>query len=138
MDEIIDMLHANDCSCVVSKEDDIRLFRQRGVADLYNLVCNSPDFMEGAAVADKVVGKAAAALMIKGKIKCLHSDIISQPALSLLKEFNIPVSFGKTVPYIINRNKTGRCPLETLCYDKTSIDEMFGTIQDFVEKQTNR
>ena len=39
-------------------------FCQRGVADLWHLLNSSPELLKGAFVADKVVGKAAAALRV--------------------------------------------------------------------------
>ena len=90
MNKIIELLHAEQCSCVISKGEETRVFNQKGIADLYNLVCRCPHFLEGATVADKVVGKAAAALMIKGGIKQL-----------------CPVSASKTSSYDSVRNT---CP----------------------------
>ena len=65
MDELIRLLHEGGYSCVIRKEE-IRTFTQRGVADLYDLLNQHPVFLHGAQVADKVVGKAAAALMVRG------------------------------------------------------------------------
>lgn len=65
MDELIRLLHEGGYSCVIRKEE-IRTFTQRGVADLYDLLNQHPAFLHGAQVADKVVGKAAAALMVLG------------------------------------------------------------------------
>lgn len=64
--QIINLLQSEQCSCVIRKGDTIRIFRKRGVQDLYRLLKDDPDFLKGAFVADKVVGKAAAALMILG------------------------------------------------------------------------
>ncbi len=68
MDELIRLLHEGGYSCVIRKEE-IRTFTQRGVADLYDLLNQHPVFLHGAQVADKVVGKAAAALMVLGGVR---------------------------------------------------------------------
>ena len=60
MKELIDMLHAGEYSCVIANGERIRTFTRRGVADLYDLLVQEPEFLHGAFVADKVVGKAAA------------------------------------------------------------------------------
>ena len=57
---------------MIANGDNIRTFTQRGVADLYDLLTQEPDFLKGASIADKVVGKGAAALMILGGIRELH------------------------------------------------------------------
>lgn len=131
MENIIDMLHKGEFSCVMKNREEIRTFTQRGVADLYQ---TEPAFMKGASIADKVIGKGAAALMVLGGFKAVYADIISSPALALLREAGVEVTFAREVPHIINRNKTGRCPLETACGHLNSVEEMYPVIRDFITK----
>lgn len=135
MEEIIELLHREQCSCVIAN-GEIRTFRQRGVADLYELLNREPDFLQGSSVADKVIGKAAAALMILGGVKEIYADVISEPALALLREAAVEVSFGQAVDHIINRIQTGWCPLETICYPIKSAQEILPLIREFIEKKT--
>ena len=81
--------------------------------------------MHGAQVADKVVGKAAAALMVLGGVREVYTDIISEPALAVLHKANIRVECVQIVSRIWNRNRTGWCPLETLCYELESPEAMY-------------
>lgn len=134
MTDVLELLHKEKCSCVIAQGEDVRFFHQRGVADLYGLVCSDSAFLKGAVMADKVVGKAAAALMIKGELKSLYADVISVPALDLLQEHGVQVEFGMSVPHIINRTRTGWCPLEQLCYTETSVDTMFAIISEFIKQ----
>lgn len=69
MEKIIDLLHSGGYSCVIGNGTEIRTFTQRGVADLYDLFRQDPSFMKGAGIADKVIGKAAAGLMVLGGIR---------------------------------------------------------------------
>ena len=55
MEELINLLHSGGYSCVIANGDNIRTFTQRGVADLYDLLTQEPDFLKGASIADKVV-----------------------------------------------------------------------------------
>lgn len=112
---------------------EIRTFIQRGVADLYDLYQADPAFMKGAAIADKVIGKGAAALMILGGIRTVYADVISTPALALLRHEGIETAFAKEVPHIINRDRTGWCPLETACDKLQSVAEMYPVIQNFIK-----
>ena len=82
--QLIDLLHVEACSCVIRNGDVTRIFRERGVKDLYRLLEEEPELLAGAFVADKVVGKGAAALMILGGGGELHADVISRPARRLL------------------------------------------------------
>ena len=79
MDDLIKLLHEGNHSLVVSN-GEVRTFDGRGVADLYRLLRQEPELLRGASVADKVIGKAAAALMIRGQVKEVHGDVVSSPA----------------------------------------------------------
>ena len=138
MNELIKTLHSGNYSCVIRSLDEIYTFSQRGVADLYDLVNNKPDFLKGASIADKIVGKAAAALMISGGITELYAEVISSPALTLIREAGIAVSFGQVVPFIENRDKTDWCPLEKMCSDETSAESIFPRITEFIEKMKEK
>lgn len=101
MESIIDILHKGGYSCVMKNREEVRTFTQRGVADLYDLYQADSAFMKGAAIADKVIGKGAAALMVLGGFKTVYADIISTPALALLCEAGIETTFAQEVPHII-------------------------------------
>lgn len=133
MVELIEKLYGSGCSCVIRNgAGETRFFYRKGVADLYGLICNDPGFLKGASIADKVVGKAAAALMIKGGISRLYSAVLSEPAEKLLAAHGVQVSCGKSVPFIENRDKSGWCPLEKLSYNENSIDAIFCRIENFL------
>lgn len=138
MNEIIKLLHEGGYSCVIRNGGEIRTFTQRGVADLYDLFQQEPTFLKGAWIADKVIGKAAAALMVLGGVREIYTDIISEPALSLLKNAGIKVDYVQPVPRIQNRAKTGWCPLETICYKVKTAEDMFPLIHDFVQRMRNQ
>lgn len=129
---LIHLLHSGKYSCVIANNGSIRTFKQPGIADLYDLLQQHVSFLRGAIVADKVVGKAAATLMILGNIQQVYADIISQSALELLQNTDIQVDFGQLVPFIENRDKTGWCPLESACFEIKSTKDIFPIIQNFI------
>lgn len=133
MDDLINILHTGNHSLVVAN-GDICTFDRHGIADLYDLLCNDPGFLAGAAIADKVIGKGAAALVILGHVAELHADIISEAALEILSQSPVTVSYGQTVPHIINRAGNGVCPMETLCRDCKTAEECLPLICDFMKK----
>lgn len=134
MKEIINILHEGNYSCVIKNNETIHTFTQRGVADLYDLLTNKPELLKGAFLADKVVGKGAAALMILGGVAEIYTDIISLSALMLLREAGIQTDFGQVVPYIQNRDQTGWCPVEAMCYNEASAEAVFPLIENFINK----
>ena len=74
--EIINRLFAEQCSCIICNNHEIRLFHERGVKDIYRLLKEAPDFLTGSFIADKVIGKAAAALMILGGVKEVFAGVL--------------------------------------------------------------
>lgn len=134
MKEIIRILHEGNYSCVIRNGEEIRTFTQRGVADLYDLLKKDASFLKQAFVADKVVGKAAAGLMVLGEVKKVYTDVISLPALKIFEGTGVEVSYRHTVPFIENRNKTGWCPLESSCYELQTVEEVFTVVSGFVAK----
>lgn len=132
MDDLITILHEGNHSLVVAN-GEVCKFDGRGISDLYNLLNEDPGFLQGAEIADKVVGKGAAALMIIGGISYLYTDVISTPALDLLRQSPVKVEFGKQVDNIINRKSDGICPVETLCLPCATAQECLPLIENFMK-----
>lgn len=131
MKEIISILHEGNYSCVV-RNGGIHTFNRRGVADLFDLLELHPELLKGADVADKAVGKGAAALLVLGGVSGVYADVMSEPALCLLRHHGIGASFGLLVPFMENRTRTGWCPVELLCRDLPSPEECLSAIRDFM------
>lgn len=137
MEDLIILLHKGNHSLVVAN-GDVATFDGHGVADLFNLLNEDSGFLDGADVADKVVGKGAAALMILGKIHAVHADVISEPALTLLGQSPVKVSYGTVVPNIINRKGNGICPVETLCIPCMTAEECLLPITQFINSNQKK
>ena len=138
MNKLKEILLKGNYSCVISNEGLTYTFTQPGVRDLYGLLQEKPELLKGASVADKVIGKAAATLMILGGAKEVYADVISLSALAFLRKAEVIVTFGQTVPYISNRDNTDMCPLEKMCADKQSSEEILDVIEVFIQKMQNK
>lgn len=132
--QAIELLFAEKCSCVIRNGDTVRIFRERGVTDLYRLLRGEPELLHGAFIADKVVGKGAAALMVLGGVEGLFADVVSHPALDLLAGAGIAVDYTVAVPNIANRAGTGICPVEQLCEGAATAAECLPRIEGFMQK----
>lgn len=130
-DRLIDILHSGHYSLVISN-DGLHTYTGRGVADLYHVYRHERELLQGASVADKIVGKGAAALMALGGVADVTTDVISAPALSLLEECGIKVSYTKVVANIINRKGDGICPVEHLCSECNTPAECLPLIEQFM------
>lgn len=138
LNRLAEILHREQCSCVISNRGGITLCRQRGVSDLLQILHSDPSLLSGAKVADRVVGKGAAALMILGGVKAVYTDVISQGAVALFAEAGTEVEAEVIVPNIINRRGTGICPVESLCRDCSTAAECLPLIEKFVSEVSER
>jgi len=108
------------------------------VEDLYRLLLHEPEFLSGARVTDKVVGKGAAALMILGGVEQVYADVLSEPAAELFRSAGIVAECAVRVPNIINRAGTGICPVEQRCAGLGSAQECLAQIEDFLASADSR
>lgn len=106
-------------------------FNERGIKTLLSLQNGS---LAGAFVADKVVGKAAAMMMVRGGAIEVYAQLISRPALEVLKTHKVICLYGEVVPNIINRDKTGICPMEQAVLGENDIEKAYKIL---VEKTTS-
>lgn len=75
--------------------------------------------MRDAFVFDKVVGRAAACLLVLGKVKKISTPLVSQGALDLLKKNRIQAEYNQVAVNIMNRAGNDLCPMEKLSQNKT-------------------
>ena len=130
--DAIDTLHIENCSCVILKDKELTIYKGSGISDLLLLLKTEPEKLQGAFVADKVIGKAAAALLILGEVDSIYTDLISDGAIELLRKSPVKVSFSERVSIIMNRAKNNICPMENVCSDANSPEECYDRINEFL------
>lgn len=124
-------LFSNNLSLVVVKNGEIiKESTDKGIRPLLNSV-KTHGLLQGASVADKVTGKAAAMLLQLGGVKELYTELISEDAEVFLRDVHIKYAYGKKVPNILNRDKTGLCPMEGLSSKAKDAEELVLLIEEF-------
>lgn len=119
-----------DVTCaMLSVRGELHTSNKKGIAPIMEVLQKDPKFLQGAFVADRVIGKAAAMLLVKAGIWELYTDVISEHARMFLEVHNIPITYGKVVPYIINRKGDGMCPMESTVLDMKNVDEAYIALQ---------
>ncbi len=138
--QLIDTLHHQNCSLVVkSTTGEITTYHKKGVRDLIYLLDYEAERLRGAMVADKVIGKAAAGLMVRGGVVEVYADVMSQLALPLLQEAGISYSFGQLVEHIVIPEGDSRCPLEQIVADAQNSSEIETMLREhFAQMQEAR
>jgi hypothetical protein len=101
----------------LAKGNILKTSHKRGVIPLMEMIRDNRDMMQGAVIADKVIGKAAALLAVAYKVKQVYTEILSQQAKKVLDQYSIFYQYERCVDYIQNRSKSGQCPMEKLTKD---------------------
>lgn len=121
----------------LGKRDEY-ISKKRGVAPIIELIDTDPEFLEGAAVADRVIGKAAAMLLEKHGAAEIFAQVTSEHAFEYLSDKAVKFEYNKKVEYIINRDKTDMCPMEKAVLGTNDADEGERLIREKIKNLTRR
>ena len=129
IEDLKDILLKENHTIVIYKSDaSVIVSNDRGVAPLMKLLKEDKLQLRDSMVADKVIGKAAALLMVYAGVKEVFTPTISKPAVEVFENNNVKVLYDKIVDRIINRKGDGLCPMETLCLNVENPEEAFDAI----------
>ena len=131
------ILKDTGCSLVVEKDGETTTYNKKGVRDLVWLLDNEPERLCDAQTADKVVGKAAAGLMVQGRVREVYAEVMSQQALPLFDEAGIPYTYGILVEHIA-APEDGRCPLEKIVAHATTAKEVEVALRQHFEEMKQK
>ncbi len=106
----------------------------RGIAPALELLTEKPSLLAGAEVCDTIVGKAAAALFILGKVKAVYAFTVSEPAVKLLELHGIACRYDTLCAQIINRRGDGLCPFEQAVLNVDTPEACLPVIQETLAK----
>lgn len=121
------------CSCVVLRDGCI-LYKGKGqgVSPLLHLYLDQPEQLSGSLIVDKVIGKAAAILLVLGGVSSVHGMTMSIAAKDYLVAHEITVSYDRLIDVIANRSRDGICPMERSVLDVENPIEGLTRIQETV------
>lgn len=129
-EQMLNQLNANSLSLLVRNHGLTTQHENRGVQDLLTLIQNDPKRLKGAVVADKIIGKAAAALMIAGGVKEVYTNTICTSARELFENAGVVVKAREEVPMILNRDQTGQCPIDSRLNEAATVEECVAILQE--------
>lgn len=138
MRRLIEILRREACSLVVeTATGDVTTYNKPGVRDLVWLLDNEPWRLRRARVADKVIGRAAAALLVNGGVAAVHGEVMSRRALPLLEEAGVDVSWGELVDAIVVPEGDTRCRLEEIVMPATTAAQAEALLRDHFRLMRN-
>ncbi len=129
MEQVRSALQGDVTCAMLSVRGELHTSSKKGIAPIMEVLATDPKFLQGALVADRVIGKAAAMLLVKAGIWELYAEVISEHARMFLEVHNIPITYSKVVPYIINRKGDGMCPMESTVLDMKNVNEAYVALQ---------
>lgn len=88
----------------------------------------------GAVMADRIVGRAAAWAALWAGIEACYGELLCRPAESLLSENGLRVEASRRVAQILNRARSGPCPLEEAVAEARSAEEAVDILLNFIRK----
>ena len=126
----------NGSSCAVCRGDLTIAKTGAGIAPLLSVLAESPD-LSGFSAADKVVGSAAAFLLIEARASEVFAFTVSERAVNLLHRAGIPVSYVKMTDHIRNRTGDGLCPMEKRALEMDCADGAYRIFKERLEELRN-
>lgn len=137
MQQLIEILRREKCSLVVKNHGIVTTCSKPGVRDLEYLLDHEPEVLHGAVIADKVIGKAAAAMVVVGGVKELYAEVMSKRAIPFLDDAGIIYTYGTLVDTI--KEEGDRCQLEKITAPATTPEETVALLRThFEEKKRER
>ncbi len=134
-DKALSVLQNSDASFVYVSGKETLTSESKGIRRLLLLVEEKKDLSEGF-VADRIVGKAAALLMVLQGARQVYADTLSEPAYAVFEKYGVKFLFRRLVPVIINRAGDGICPMEKAVLDTDDPKEAYETLAETVKRMS--
>ena len=128
-----DLLQSGEHSLVFIRDGKVISSSLNGIRPLMTMLAEDPQAFRGASVADKVIGKAAALLLIYGGVSEVYGGILSERAKTVLENAGVTSEYGQLVPYIVNRAGDGKCPMENKVLDLDDPEEAYKRFSEIVK-----
>ena len=125
LDELKQKFNASDYTCLIIKDgEEVFSSSDNGILPIVKGVGK----MNGAVIADKVIGKAAALICVHGGVLAVYAKLMTTSAAEVLAENGILFDADEIVEEILNRDQTGLCPFEILGKDVSCPKQALGKV----------
>ena len=114
------------CLC---KDGKLLTSDKRGIAPMMDFIEAGVNLI-GYAVADLVVGKAAAMLFVKCGITAVYAVTMSQDGKDFLDMHHVPCQYQTLVDKIINRQGSDVCPMEKTVATCNDVNEAYELLKN--------
>ena len=105
-----------------------------GINSILQAIESLGDYISGASVADKVVGKAAALLFTYSRIKGAYAVTLSIEGLNVLRKNRILIEYEELVPRILDKSGKNICPFEEIVLRVESPSQAYEELKRLAEE----
>ena len=116
---------------IVKDKEIVAESKEKGVAPFLHVIQKKN--VEGASLADKVVGKAVAFLCVYAGIASVYTKVISSPAEKVFQDYDVHVEADDVVPMIKNRRGDDQCPIEKMIFTCETPEAAYTVLKEKVE-----
>jgi len=110
-------LNQKNLSLVVAKSGRV-LFETEahGISGLLDAIRELKKEMKNSSIADRIVGRAAALLLVYSGVVAVFAVTASDGGIQVLRDYHIFHEFNRRVPRILDSKKVDVCPFEKLAF----------------------
>ncbi len=134
LEKAIERLKQGDVTCVIVKNDQVlHALSGMGIKPILTVLREAPQDLQGAAVADTVIGRAAATALIRAGVRQVYGEVMSVHGRERLEQHGLQARWGQLVPRIDNRDHSDMCPLEKSSFASDDLDASFASMMEFID-----
>ncbi len=119
------LYETNASLVVLYANGESRAYYQNRIKDIKEILQQDRTALQGAVIADKVIGKVAGSILTVAGVKEIYADVMSQYALPVLQENQIKYEYKNLTDYVQNNDKTGMCPMENKYKEEKDIYKIY-------------
>ena len=129
-----DQLFRKDLTLVIVKNGGV-VFETAShrISGFLGAIAQLGDRLEGASVADRVVGKAIALLCIYAGIREVYAEVLSRKAKTVFKENEVLCEWSNLVDTILDFNRSGVCPFEKAAEGISDPELAYETFKELLQ-----
>ena len=103
--------------------------RQTGIRPIISCLDEDIAFFQGLSVADKIIGKASAMLLVLSGVKEVYTPVLSKAGKAVFDRYGITYEYDELVDFIVNRKGDGMCPMEETVKDIDDPEEAYPALK---------
>ena len=130
--EIIRKIEESEIAvAVISPDGRVRTASGHTIRPLVILADEYPEYFEGGSVADRVIGKGAASIIVTMGVAEAYGRLMSIPGKKMLEDAGVKASWDILTENIENMRRDGLCPLETRVAEIEDVSECAASVREF-------